>query len=228
MLEAQKIATGWIDPEFVSGFFAQSMAAQLRDMEYFGCAGKVLRYTASQPIDARNEIVRQFLEETDDEWLWMVDADMLFDKGHVMKLWEVASEYDVKMVSGLAFIDKEKPEPSAFYWKKGENILVRVKNYIPEQPTVVAATGLASLLVHRDVFESMEAPRHPERRWFDFETEREVGINGDGVVGIDVGFCLRAAQAGHVLMLNPVAYTQHLEDRLVNYETWKEAWQIES
>lgn len=222
-MEAEKIATGWIDPEHVSGFFAQNIASQLRDMEYFGCAGRVLRYTAAQPVDARNKLVEIFMEETNDDWLWMVDADMLFDKGHVMKLWQVASEYGATMVSGLAFIDREKPVPSYFVWQENGK-LFHPYNFVPTKPTPVAATGLASLLVHRKVFEDTEPARHPERRWFDFETEREAGIAGDGVAGIDVGFCLRAAKAGHKLMLNPDARTDHLENRLVNYETWKEAW----
>lgn len=223
-MEAEKIATGWIDPEHVSGFFAQSIAAQLRDMEYFGCAGKVLRYTAAQPIDARNQICKIFLEETDDDWLWMVDADMLFDQGHVMKLWETASEHGVKMVSGLAFINRPKVVPSIFYWKDEDNTLFHPYNHIPDEPSYVAATGLASLLVHRDVLESMDAPRHEARRWFDFLNPGEVGLTSSDPVGIDVQFCLRAWDAGYPMMVNPNARTRHLEDAIIDYETWREDW----
>lgn len=222
-MQPDKIAVGWIDPEFVSGFFAQSMAAQLRDMEYFGCAGKVLRVTKAQPVDARNKICKLFLEETDDEWLWMMDADQMYDKGHVMKLWEVASEYDVKIVSGLGWLQREKTHPSIFYWGD-DGKLYNIHNQIPDGPRKVAATGLASMLIHRDVLEAMQPFRSPYRRWFDFLLAEELGIAGEKDVGIDVQFCIRAAQAGYPMMVNPDARTRHLEDDWVDFDTWREDW----
>lgn len=224
-MQPDKITTAWVDPEKVSGWFAQSIAAQTRDMEYFNCAGKILRYSASQQIDARNQICRIFTEETDDTWLWFVDADMMFDKGHVMKLWETASEYDVKIVSGLAFIDREKAIPSVFY--REANKLISLYNYIPKEPTQVAATGMASMLIHRDVLETMQPAREEGRRWFDMLTAEDVGVDNTTPMGMDTAFCLRAGNAGFPMMLNPHARTRHLEERWVDYSTWEEDWKQE-
>lgn len=225
-MQPDKIATAWVDPEFVSGFFAQSMAAQLRDMEYFECAGKVLRYTSAQQIDSRNMICKIFLEETDDEWLWFVDADMLFDQGHVMKLWETATEHGVKIVSGLAFIHREKAIPSAFYWGNDRE-LVSFFNYIPKEPRIVAATGMASMLIHRDVLEAMQPARTEHRRWFDMLTAEDIGVSNTTPMGMDTAFCVRAGNAGFPMMLNPDARTRHLEDAIIDYDTWVTDWGIE-
>jgi hypothetical protein len=220
----ERIAIGWIDPEQVSGWFAQSVAAAARDLEYFGSAGKILRQTAAQPIDARNNLVRTFLEETDDDWLWMIDADMTFDKGHVMKLWTAAFDHDVKIASGLAFIWRpEGPVPSTFYQKDDGSMWIPY-DYIPEESSPVDATGLASLLVHRDVFEAMQGGRHPRNRWFDFYLNDEVGITGDAMTGIDVAFCLRARELGFPMVLEPNAKTKHLETIFIDQDRWEQVW----
>lgn len=43
-------------------------------------------------VTARNRIVRVFLENTDAEWLWMVDSDMTFEMDTLDRLLEVADK----------------------------------------------------------------------------------------------------------------------------------------
>ncbi len=224
----ERISIGWVDPEQVSGHFAHSIATQARDLEYFGSAGRIHRASASQPIVARNRICQDFLDDDDAEWLWMVDADMVFDKGHVMKLWSAASEHDVKMVTGLAFIymESKMPVPSLFH-EQEDGSLRLLFNYVPSETAEVAACGLASVLVAREVLESMEAPRHPDYRWFDFLLNEDVGINNDEMTGIDVQFFVRARQLGYTLMVEPSAETHHIEEMAIGVDEWKRAWQID-
>jgi hypothetical protein len=220
----EQIDIGWIDPEQVSGHFAHSIAEAARDMQYFECLGQVHRYSASQPIVARNTIVQQFLDGNS-EWLWMVDADMVFDKGHPMKLWSAASECGVRMVSGLAMIwkDQKFPVPSIFYEDETGG-LMNVYNQLMDEPHEVAATGLASSLVHREVFEAIEAPRHPDYRWFDFLPNEDIGIVGSEMTGIDVQFFVRARQLGYKLIVEPAARTWHIENMMLGYDEWNKAW----
>jgi len=226
-MQAERIDIGWIDPEYVSGHFAHSIASQVRDMEYFGCAGQVHRYTASQPIMARNQLFQDFLDNSDSPWLWQVDADMVFDKGHVMKLWTVASEHEVKMVTGLAMIFKDQrlPIPSIF-WDGPDGSLRQVYNRIPKEPARIAASGLATVLIHRDVIEAMQPARHPMYRWFDFIPNEDLGVTGDEMTGIDVQFFLRARKLGYPLMVEPDAKTFHLEQIGVGYPAWQKAWNM--
>lgn len=227
-MEAEKIDIAWCDPEFVSGHFAHSLATTIRDMEYHGCAGRVFRHSAPQQNSARNANVTEFLEHSDSPWLWMVDADMVVDKGHVMKLWIAANEHEADMVTGLAFIWKEGrlAVPSIFY-ENDEGEMGQIPRHIPESGTEVAACGLASVLIHRRVFEGLEAPRHPDYRWFDLVPNQDIGINGTEMTGVDVQFFKRARNAGFKLIVEPGAETWHLEDLAVNRSIWERQWEFQ-
>ena len=206
----ERIDVGWIDPDRVHGNFAQNMAVQIRDMEYHGCMGKPFRASAPQPNEARNNLVNQFLTESDSPWFWMVDTDQVFDKGHVMKLWTVANEYGADMVTGLVFIFKEgnQPVPSLFYTHPETGEYWQGADYIPDGPSEVAACGLGSVLVHRKVFEVMQYARHPKRRWFD---SLDVTPN-DNLDGTDVQFFHRARELGYTLFVEPAAEAWSIEE----------------
>ena len=79
------IDVGWVDRGDVPVEFAQSLAEQLRDMEYFGCAGRVFR---SYP----GRLYYDFLEGSDAPWLWFMSTDLIYEKGHPMHLWNEAFE----------------------------------------------------------------------------------------------------------------------------------------
>lgn len=218
-MKAEKIDIAFCDPGYVSGYFAVSLAATTRDMEYHDCMGKLHREQGSLLSLSRNLNVQKFLDG-DANWLWMVDADMIFDVGHPMKLWEVASETGAKMVSGLAFIFRngEQPVPSVFYPSPDDpDVIGLIENYLPDKPTKVAATGLASALVHREVFEALG-----EDGWFDM-----VPRGADGKpTGEDVGFFLKARDAGFDLILNPDAETWHIKEIALGREQFTRFWEL--
>jgi len=209
----EKIDVGWIDPGMVHAGFALSIASAIADMQYFECFGRVYRMGTSIPANGRSSIVWQFLRG-DSPWLWMVDSDMVFDKGHPMKLWNTAQEYDVKIVSGLAFIFRDSQQPVPSYFMRGDGIVFSEdtlwipNNLVPEEPITVAAAGMASTLIHRDVFEAIEAERDEKYRWFD-QIERP---GNDGLLGEDVSFFIRAGEAGFEQVLDPDAETGHLKE----------------
>lgn len=176
-------------------------------------------------VHARNAVVDSFLKYSSSPWLWFVDSDMEFDQGHPMKLWEVASEYDVKMVSGLAFIfkDGQQPVPSIFYVNPETGELRLALNKIPDKPEIVPATGFASVLIHRDVLEAMQPARHKMYRWFDLLGDV---TSNEGVAGEDVSFFLRAKQFGFDLMVNPEAETGHVKQITITRKDFDRYWEL--
>jgi hypothetical protein len=210
----------------VHGTFAASIAASTRDLEYHGAMGMIHNVQSSLLVHARNALCERFLNLSSSPWLWFVDSDMVFDHGHPMKLWEVASEYDVKLVSGLAFIfkDGQQPVPSIFYSNPENDELRLALNRIPDKPAVVPATGFASVLIHRDVLETMQPARHPMYRWFDL---LENITTNDGIAGEDVGFFVRAKQYGFDLMVQPEAETGHIKSITISKMDFDRYWQLQ-
>lgn len=117
-----------------------------------------------QPVDAnRNKMVKSFLEDEDNEWLLMVDNDVV----PPMNILEMV-DYGKKVVSGTVTIKKKGvPQPvivkqrddgkyrqiglSEYYDEVGEDGLVEVDG-----------VGTGCLLIHRSVLEEMSPP------WFKF------------------------------------------------------------
>lgn len=211
-MKPEAIDIAWPDTGKVDAEFALSIAGTARDMEYFQCAGKIYRSAAHFPRN-RNHVVEQFLEG-DNNWLWMVDSDMMFSQGHPMKLMETAMDTGAKIVSGLAFIFKDGNQPVPSYFLRGQpphndpDKLYLVENRVPDVPMYVEATGLATTLVHREVFESMAYPRHPQFRWFDWISVPPMERDA---VSEDTQFFLRAKAEGYATVLEPAAWTVHLK-----------------
>ena len=222
-LTAQKISVGWIDPGYTEGEFTHSLASVVGAMSYFGCLGEVIRATSSRPNASRNMVVDEFLR-TDSDWLWMVDADMIFsEKDHPMRLWSAASEYDADMVSGLAFIfhDRNQPTPSIFTERDG--VIGRIMNKVPSEPMEIRACGLASVLIHRRVFEALPPARHESMRWFD-----EIELpQAEGIAGEDVQFFVRATDLGFKLIVEPSACTQHIKKVGIGLDDFNRYWELQ-
>lgn len=178
-------------------------------MEYFKALGNIHVSTGVSLLAmGRNELVKMFLKG-DSEWLWSVDTDMVFDKGHWLKLVTMAQETGADMVTGLAFMYKNGALiPSAFYtMPDGEEFEIGTSNQLPVHGEELAACGMASVLINRRVLEALEAPRHEDYRWFD----QIVGKSGR-MSGEDTQFFMRAREAGFTLRINTEAETWHMKD----------------
>ena len=223
----EKIDVGWIDPGWNTGHFTHSIASAVADMVYFECYGKCHRMATSLPALGRNLIVEQGFMPGGSDWLWFVDSDMVFDQGHVMKLWQTANEMEVKIVSGLSFIFKNRSQPIPSYFVKSDGKLypkgqLQLMNVIPDEPMVVEATGLASTLIHRDVFEALQPPRDDHYRWFD-----QIPLKGNPhLSGEDVQFFVRAKELGFDTVLDPHAETWHVKDVGVGRPDFDRFWEL--
>lgn len=218
---------GWIDPGYTTGHFTHSISSAIADMVYFECFGNVHRMATSLPALGRNLIVEQGFLPQGADWLWFVDSDMVFDKGHVMKLWTTAQETESKIVSGLSFIFKNRSQPIPSYFVRSDGTMfpkgqLQMMNVVPEEPIEVEATGLASSLIHRDVFEALLPPRDSDYRWFDqIPLEDNPHLSGE-----DVQFFIRAKAAGFKTVLDPNAETWHIKDVGVGKADFFQYWKL--
>jgi GT2 family glycosyltransferase len=149
--------------------------------------------------DARNKAVKLFLKENLADWLFWIDTDMGFAADTVERLLAAADPEERPIVGGLAFTQKEeepdgmggwrcRAAPTVFDWTVLDDgqmgFSVRWK-YPPDQLVRVAGTGAACLLVHRSVFERIEAEYGT---WYD----RVPNTTTKQVVSEDLSMCLRA------------------------------------
>ena len=149
--------------------------------------------------DARNKAVRLFLKENLADWLFWIDTDMGFAADTVERLLAAADPVERPVVGGLAFTQKEeepdqmggwrcRAAPTVFDWTvldDGQMGFSVHWNYPPDALVRVGGTGAACLLVHRGVFERIEAEYGT---WYD----RVPNTTTKQVVSEDLSMCLRA------------------------------------
>jgi glycosyltransferase involved in cell wall biosynthesis len=172
--------------------------------------------------DARNKAVKLFLQEDRAEWLFWIDTDMGFAPDTVERLLEAADPLERPMVGGLAFTQREEESdglggwrcraaPTVFDWTVLDDgqmgFTVRWK-YPPDQLTRVGGTGAACALVHRSVFERLEAARAANPKlgfWYD----RVPNTTTSQLVSEDLSMCLRAGALDIPIWVHTGVKTTH-------------------
>lgn len=151
-------------------------------------------------VAGRNEIVEKFLDQTDCEWLWMVDTDMGFGPTTVDDLLNAADSDTRPVVGGLCFSLRMKAQgafhgvkyivvPSAYRWvDTDEEVGFQSILELPDEATLleVSATGAACLLIHRSVLERVR--ERYGAAWFDPVTHPTGTTFSE-----DLSFCVRLA-----------------------------------
>jgi len=114
---------------------------------------------------ARNEMVQRFLDQSDGDWLLMVDSDMVFPPETILRLLACAQITGAKLVGGLCVtIGELGPIPTLFQMR--DDAVTGVQFDYPDEAQVqVAATGTACLMVHREVFEAWQSKARSDREW---------------------------------------------------------------
>jgi hypothetical protein len=211
---------GYLHPHEYSASFGRSLM-DLIQFEQLKGDGRLrqwgaMRAPAYEIPKARNDLAEQFLEQTDCEWFFSVDADMGFAPWTLEQLLLVAGEKDLKLLGGLCFAWKEHgmdsmngiratPLPTIYDYlpnPDGEGHDFRGRAHYPVNELVrTAATGMACVLIHRSVFETIAEKYGPH--WFD----RLPG--NSGMRGEDISFCLRAGAAGFAAWVHTGIRTNH-------------------
>lgn len=221
-----KVVVGYCNPGMVHAAFHESLLNLLvfdaaTSRRIVGGGGRIAVQSSANISAARNGIVKQFLDECDAEWLWMLDTDMTFVDDTLERLLEFADPQRAPIVGGLCFgVDDGWLFPTLYDLAdvgdgKGLQV-VRYHSWPPNAMLQVAATGAACVLIHRGVLEKIRARVGSEfSPVFPWYQERE---HGSMPIGEDITFCLRAGMCGFPVHVNTAVHLGHVKQHTLTLE----------
>jgi len=167
-------------------------------------------------VAARNMIAAQVVD-SDVDWLLWIDSDMGFAPDTLYRLLEVADPDERPVVGALCFAARQfahdgmsgfrsTPLPTIYDWAEvdGERRFVSSPLYPVDSLVGCKATGSACVMIHRSVFEKIEADKG--RSWYD----RLRGTDGS-LLGEDISFCVRAGAVDAAIHVHTGVRTTHLK-----------------
>ncbi len=214
------VAVGFLDPGEWSHCFGQSLI----DMYLYDAFrskrmvphGKQLRDNAQAGgiVAGRNAITQKFLDDTDCEWLFMVDSDMGFAADTVDRLIAAADPAERPVVGGLCF-SLRRDTPGDFYGQKyvvtptcyrfvdteTETGFQSILDYPEDAAFRVDGTGAACLMIHRSAVEAIREKFGDV--WFDHIKA------GSTTFSEDLSFCLRLQATGLPVYVHTGVRTTH-------------------
>lgn len=187
-------------------------------------------------VAGRNHLARIFLDESEAEWLFMVDSDMGFAADTVDRLIAAADPDDRPIMGGLCFAQKTDGR-SAFYGTRyrpsptiytlagtdDDTGFISRTDYPRDQVVRCDATGAACLLIHRSALERVRA-RHGT--WFDPIPKPKSPVPAS--FGEDMSFCIRALACDIPLHVHTGVKTTHDKGGVFYDEDLYDAWRGES
>jgi hypothetical protein len=162
----------------------------------------------------RNLIVKNFLDDTNADWLLMVDSDQTLPLDVFDKLVDTAHKEDKPFVAGLvfaAFFENEvlRPVPAIY---SGDTIdqLFPIDDYPKDTVIPIGASGTGCILIHRRVLEAMRENANPNQGtdwcWF-FD-----GALAGRWFSEDLLFCRKVASLGFAMFAHTGAILAHKKD----------------
>jgi hypothetical protein len=220
------VTVGFLHP----GYWAACFGNSLTDLLFFDAAhrqrivshkfGQMGKECGAAHIHAgRNQFASALLDESEADWLFMIDSDMGFAPDTVERLIDSAHAKDRPVVGGLAFGQKHDGKgpfhgmrnrmvPTLYQmYENTEKVgFVPMFDYPRGELVPVDATGAACLLIHRLAL--AEVRDHHGPRWF---TPLEVpkGEGGRTEFGEDISFCIRLAACGIPIFVDTSVKTTH-------------------
>jgi hypothetical protein len=206
-----------IQHSFATSLMAAATYDAAHNRRLYGSAGPLqVRCGTGGLVDARNTVMRYFLDETADPWLWMVDTDMGFAADTVDRLVEAADPVSRPVLGALCFSLRQegpdgmggfltRPVPTIYDWGTDPlGVVGFAPRRVYERDAVVrcAGTGAACLLVHRDAAAKVRA-EHGDS-WFD-----PVRYQDGRLVSEDLSFCYRLGMADIPLHVHTGVRTTH-------------------
>ena len=180
---------GTVRAEFLASLLALQRGARTR-IDVFLAAP-----SGPNISEARNLVVRRFLQECRAPWLFMCDTDMVLAADAIDRLIAAADPDRRPVVGALCYSQDEAggdPHPTMYELVEadGQPGFARYRAWPEDACFPVAATGAACLLMHRTALERVEVTSGDRAApWF-----RE-SILGAALAGEDMTFCLRCAAA---------------------------------
>lgn len=208
-MKAGTVVVGYLDGGQWSACFGLSyrdlcMHDMLGPQRIVREGGKELRaLTGSGGIPAnRNKVARDFLDNTDGEWLFFIDSDMGFAADTVDRLVQAADRYQKPVMGGLCFALKRKRQgdfyaekftvaPTVYeYLELETEVGFRpILGYARDQVIQVAGTGAACLLLHRRALSKVRQKYGDA--WFDPIVHPTGDRGKPRTFSEDLSFCVR-------------------------------------
>lgn len=218
-----KVAFGYLHPGELSACFVDSMIDMLfydaqtngRFLHSHGKMGK--RAGSGGIVDGRNQLARVMLDESDADWLLMIDSDMGFGHDTCERLIESAHAKDRPIMGGLCFAYAQdgrasfggarwRPSPTLYDWFEDGNDVGfhhRWDYFEGDRVQSVSGTGAACILIHRFALETIRET-YGEDQWF------EPVLHPRGrKFSEDLSFCIRAAGCDLPLHVDISVKTTH-------------------
>ena len=207
----KKVTLGYCHPDVVSAFWADSMLG-IAGFSHRKIDGHISVWSSPKIDEARNSIVKTWLEVKDTDALFMTDTDMVMPPECLEKL--ISADKDI--VGGLCFVadpglNAVKPSIGVLKKVKGGTSVLPLWDY-PENALVqVDAIGAACMLIKRKVAEDMWEARGKDfaMPWFAH------GMHGDVVIGEDIAFCLTARAMGFEVWVDTSLTIFHVKPQFV-------------
>lgn len=169
--------------------------------------------------EARNELMRYFLEDTDATHIWWIDTDMGFAPDTV----EMLLDTELDVVGALTYGNSEY-EPDGLGGYKTTSFMVAY-DFVKQQdgfmhytlkhdvclngePQLVAATGTGCLLVSREA----AAKVHASHAYAWFDQVAYPGITPVARISEDLSFCYRLSTVGIPIYVHTGVRTNHMKN----------------
>ena len=207
----------WLDHGDVRGAFTASLVALTAYSTVHGLLDAAPARLEHGPVldVGRNRLVAKFLDQTDADWLLMVDGDMAFYPDVLERLLRTARLTPTLLdtpaiVSGLAYTSTEETgQRAAMYRLNDDGHPATVDTWDDGEVIDVDATGAACLLVHRDVYvDLMPGP-------FD-----RIELDGH-LLGEDFSFGLTARKAGHRIVVDTGVEFRHIKYGFLDTDSYR-------
>jgi hypothetical protein len=217
------VSVGFLHPGHYSACFAES----LKDLVFADAMGnqRIVAHDFGQIgkecgsagiVDGRNKLAAVMCDESEAEWLFMVDSDMGFGADTVERLIAAADPVTRPVVGGLAFAHKTdgkasffgvryRTQPTIYRWHEDDDKVGVVPQFDYERDAMVEciATGGACVLIHRTILERIRDKYGDV--WFNPITHPK----GPTTFSEDLSFCLRVAGLGIPLWVHTGIKTTH-------------------
>jgi GT2 family glycosyltransferase len=191
------------------GLFTQKLTELVLNSDAFGIPiGAVMRNSGNQLSKQRMDIVANWYNSNNHEWLLSIDSDIIVELQTIKDLWQVADKNSNPIVSGIYYLflaDKEGKTPAA-----SSSVFRTQNNFVSaesidiekEGETFFAdAAGFGLLLIHRSVITKLIEKFGNKTNFFQEKTN----------LGEDMAFFKNAKDAKIPLTICKKATVQHMK-----------------
>lgn len=170
MKKHEKVCIGIVNNGFIKSELVLDLI-QLRGIKDSCFVDFIQVGNIGQTTRNRNLVVKNFMEKSNADWLFMIDSDERLELETWRRFLETADFPHRKVVSGLVFADYEdengNKSPVPTIYAQTDTGLQAIHGFPQDQILEVDAVGTGALMVHRSVLKLIQdnATEHQGKDW---------------------------------------------------------------